>query len=1678
MFGMNVMAWDGGDLEKLEVLQNRVGRVALGAPKWTAAEAFRGDLGWSWFSERMIKAVLNYMVRIEQMENKSEMSAMHSPNQRTFFHSTAGSCTSEYVVQTCKELAVFYTNGSSEETDVTCIRSLHRITLWLQSNRPTSDVVMSVGGRGSPVMQTMSAAASRLHWHVVTAAVQCLQALIDHLALDPAAKTGSSSTAVTMAEILQTVTLLLQTHHPFANVGHSEAMYGLLCLAKHILNSCSSDSLLPHTFITACRPYMFYGLPAYRSASSSSAQHNAEQDLQDDAELLLSSSDHDHDNSVKSNFTNRNRRKRLRRKKKHPNRSPRPHSSPLASDFPITTFMSSDCFTSANSSIPNDHERSQTNERIPAISSPPSNGSLYSGKSSSNDCSHLSGSSNDRVSAPQPSMPTKGFKSSSSRNPFASFSPASRTMPPVLRPPDAGELNATLGFRCTRTSSPPAPGALLTPEAETKLLGTAGSWTRDSLNYKSACSDILQTKTPVDLSFCTLATGDARDGVDTMLKGKNDVHAVQASVKSSVMPSTGNTKPSREDKDGRISLNDNGDSVRTEGSVGAVTSMSLCDSTVGRLSSGSPDSGAAMINICRAPLTPTSTDGESASGSEWEEERGVWSTSRLTARVRQAALAALSALLTSLGAGGKLRLWPPLLCQAPSLLVCLLGERQSCVRFSALALIYLLLTDSRQQIANATLREDRAAYSSLSHQLGTSIKEMHRVLTQVLMSERTTDGVVRTLKAIELLVDNVTYARLPPGLLSCVAASVKPYVTHDEAVVRANALSVLVSVLVVKPSVAEVRLLLLRYAAPLGRPSRPPTEEGALLPLSDDTDQWDEETPDEESANEILDGGEACPEQFCAVEAGDDLSVTKQDCDVHASASTHRVVSPTAAKSSVGSNDLNIENQSSTSLSKLAKTTNKCSPAPDPPVNSRKMISEEVIYSTRGAASKQLAVSGGTAPLGYVPGGTEEKTKAGTEEKTTAGTEEKTTAGTKKKTTAGTEEKTTAGRQEGRHLSSRRSLLSWLVDVCVDALLPPSSARGVHVQVLLQSLRLLSACISEHFCLVYLRLSLIQRVISDYCSCVLMDGPPTPGDVSTDVSETGMVLKHVFPLLSALVAVLKKECDAALQTDCSAPPSTDVHNSNVQELSHQVKTHLKVSDRSSERVSSSQQLCEAPKLSKGLTEVHFTPSEWRRLTVNVWLWALQEPLRGLLQLACVDCPDLAAETPPGVVRWHRTLTTPSDAGDMARCQLVAAANVITHITTEVTESLPDPLMESLLRCVLWLVGHSQVEVSVWGVRVAGSIAGHPAVQRAPHAADLVTAAVGRGTTLLTVPADESEESSALDADASEARLFCGAVNKTRLMAMSALANLTASLKHYSPSDPEEELLPLSLVEKLLKVAIIACGDKSKVRPHGVRCLGNTIGWLRDVAYQDQQGNLSLRQKVTWWAVRPHLVQRVMATLLDCCSGGSNMKMRWNACHALGHLLRCPLPIDDSQKWRDPMVTLLCSLIGGFHNYKVRIQACGALCSLPSRALYTGHYARAWRALLAAANSSQNVVDYLEILHRDDLICQVVRGMWHLAALVTVDDCEVLGSALQEHEDSVRAVVRRAYVCLPPHRWDCHELARQHVFSLVQDLDALTDNQSETLNLLTQLLFEPPPPLMLSSDLLPDVGSCRGAVQLP
>ena len=69
MYGMDVVAWNESEIEKLEVGQNRVARMALNAPRYAGTEALRGDMGWGTFTERYMKATMRFKIGLERMED-------------------------------------------------------------------------------------------------------------------------------------------------------------------------------------------------------------------------------------------------------------------------------------------------------------------------------------------------------------------------------------------------------------------------------------------------------------------------------------------------------------------------------------------------------------------------------------------------------------------------------------------------------------------------------------------------------------------------------------------------------------------------------------------------------------------------------------------------------------------------------------------------------------------------------------------------------------------------------------------------------------------------------------------------------------------------------------------------------------------------------------------------------------------------------------------------------------------------------------------------------------------------------------------------------------------------------------------------------------------------------------------------------------------------------------------------------------------------------------------------------------------------------------------------------------------------------------------------------------------------------------------------------------------------
>ena len=46
---MEMIAWNESEIDKLEVGQKRVARMALNAPRYASVEALRDDMGWSRF---------------------------------------------------------------------------------------------------------------------------------------------------------------------------------------------------------------------------------------------------------------------------------------------------------------------------------------------------------------------------------------------------------------------------------------------------------------------------------------------------------------------------------------------------------------------------------------------------------------------------------------------------------------------------------------------------------------------------------------------------------------------------------------------------------------------------------------------------------------------------------------------------------------------------------------------------------------------------------------------------------------------------------------------------------------------------------------------------------------------------------------------------------------------------------------------------------------------------------------------------------------------------------------------------------------------------------------------------------------------------------------------------------------------------------------------------------------------------------------------------------------------------------------------------------------------------------------------------------------------------------------------------------------------------------------------
>uniref|UniRef100_A0A480PKP6 HEAT repeat-containing protein 6 n=2 Tax=Sus scrofa TaxID=9823 RepID=A0A480PKP6_PIG len=234
----------------------------------------------------------------------------------------------------------------------------------------------------------------------------------------------------------------------------------------------------------------------------------------------------------------------------------------------------------------------------------------------------------------------------------------------------------------------------------------------------------------------------------------------------------------------------------------------------------------------------------------------------------------------------------------------------------------------------------------------------------------------------------------------------------------------------------------------------------------------------------------------------------------------------------------------------------------------------------------------------------------------------------------------------------------------------------------------------------------------------------------------------------------------------------------------------------------------------------------------------------------------------------------------------------------------------------------------------------------------------------------------------------------RAKAAWSLGNLTDTLiVNMETPDPsfQEEFSGLLLL-KMLQSAIEASKDKDKVKSNAVRALGNLLHFLQP----------SHIEKPRFAEIIEEAIQALISTILIEAA----MKVRWNACYAVGNVFKNPaLPLGTAP-WTSQAYNALTSVVTSCKNFKVRIRSAAAL-SIPGKREHYGsvdQYAQIWNALVTALQKSEDTTDFLEFKYCASLRTQICQALLHLLSVASASDLSCIKETLELNGDMVQSYI--------------------------------------------------------------------------
>ncbi|XP_071993227.1 HEAT repeat-containing protein 6 [Engystomops pustulosus] len=205
---------------------------------------------------------------------------------------------------------------------------------------------------------------------------------------------------------------------------------------------------------------------------------------------------------------------------------------------------------------------------------------------------------------------------------------------------------------------------------------------------------------------------------------------------------------------------------------------------------------------------------------------------------------------------------------------------------------------------------------------------------------------------------------------------------------------------------------------------------------------------------------------------------------------------------------------------------------------------------------------------------------------------------------------------------------------------------------------------------------------------------------------------------------------------------------------------------------------------------------------------------------------------------------------------------------------------------------------------------------------------------------------------------------------------------------QEEFSDLLLL-KMLRSATEASKDKDKVKSNAVRALGNLLHFLQPYHIVKPRFSESIESSI----------QALIVTIL----GDGTMKVKWNACYALGNVFKNnALPLGKTS-WSADAYNALTTVVKSCKNFKVRIKSAMALSTPSSREQYGSieQFGNIWNSLITALQKSEETEDFLEFKYCSSLRTQICQALIHLLNLATLEDLPCIHNTIMQEGGTIK-----------------------------------------------------------------------------